>query len=226
MSTEQHDAYDTATEVTSGPLGLARDNRNHRKKQALILDETTAEPGARVLEVGCGHGLHAPGYAAEFDTVHIDLSDSLVASTRERLTDYPTAEVRQMDAMALEFPDDHFDAVVGTAILHHLHDAEAALREWARVTRSGGDVTLMEPNYLFPQAFLTTHLVPEERHKRQMAPWRIRRTMADVPGRARVEPRLYAPPVESAVCDWFDALGRWMTGARWLSQMLLLQLRL
>lgn len=226
MSAEQRAAYGAASEITSGPLGIPRNNRNHRKKCSIILDETTAERGARVLEVGCGHGLHAPAYAEAFDSTHIDLSESLVAATRARLSDAPAADVRQMDAMALEFPDDHFDAVVGTAILHHLHDAEAALREWCRVTRPGGDITLMEPNYLFPQAFLTTHLIPEERHKSQMAPWRLSRTLAAVPGESRLEPRIFAPPVDSGLSDRLDAVGRCVPGARWMAQMLLVQIRL
>lgn len=228
MTTEQLDAYDGADEVTSGPFGIiCRENRNHRKKQSIVLDRTAADPGAPLLEVGCGHGLHAPRYAEEFQYTGIDLSPSLVRETRRRVTAVdPDASVEEMDATSLEYTDDAFDAVVGTAILHHLSDQETALREWARVTRPGGSVTLMEPNYLFPLAFATTHQLSEEKHKRGMAPWRLRETLARVDGvEWTVEPRLYTPPWPAAAAglyDGVDSLARRVPALRWGSMMLLI----
>ena len=44
----------------------------------------------------------------------------------------------------MSFPDDHFDLVYGSAILHHL-DLRAACREIARVLRPGGRAVFLEP---------------------------------------------------------------------------------
>lgn len=225
MSDIQRDAYDGKKAVHSDPFGLwSRDNRNHRKKQELILEATHADAGDDVLEVGCGHGIHAPQYAEQFCYTGIDLIESLVAEARHRATRADAdAVVQQMDATALEYEPDSFDAVVGTAVLHHLADQSGALREWQRVTRSGGSITLMEPNYLFPKDLITAHTVPEERHKTGMAPWRLRDTLDDIADEWKLTPCIYTPPWPAPltpVYDQVDASMQDVPGARWLSQML------
>lgn len=226
MSDIQREAYEDAEAVHSDPFGIwDRDNRNHRKKLELILEATRAEPGDRVLEVGCGAGLHARKYAKKFEYTGVDLMPEFVAKTRARTDD---ASVLQMDATTLDFADDTFDAVVGTAILHHLADQKLALREWQRVTTTGGSVTLMEPNYLFLKDTVTAHLVPEERHKTGMAPWRLRDTLDAATDSWRLEPRIYTPPWPGSaepLYDRIDALGQRLPGARWLSQMLRIHIR-
>ena len=87
MNEIQKEAYDGKREVFSDPFGLVkRDNRNHRKKQEIILEKTSANPGDQILEVGCGGGLHAEGYAERFDYYGIDLSESLVAGVYKTIT--------------------------------------------------------------------------------------------------------------------------------------------
>lgn len=226
MNDIQHDAYDDARRVSSDALGiLPRDNRNHRKKQRIILDTTHAGRGDRVLEVGCGHGLHANQYAERYDYVGVDLSSGLVDATRNRLP--ADAAVHQMDATQLAFDSGAFDAVVGTAILHHLDDQAGALREWLRVTRPGGTVTLMEPNYLFPKALVSAHVVPAERAKVGMAPWRVRRRLEALGVPYRHGPRLWTPPWPTRLHDTYDSLDagvRRLPGLRWLSMMQLIHL--
>jgi ubiquinone/menaquinone biosynthesis C-methylase UbiE len=222
----QRATYADADEIGSDPWHiLNRDNRNHRKKLNCILDVTHADPGDRVLEVGCGHGLHAPPLADRFDYYGIDLSPRLVEETQRRA---PAGIVRQMDAAALAFNSDLFDAVVGTAILHHLADQREALREWCRVVQPGGSITLMEPNYLFPKDFVSAHVQPEEQHKTNMAPWRLRQ-MCDALGvDFELTPHLYTPPWPARFHDWFDRIDdfcRDVPGARWCSQMLRLHIR-
>ncbi len=223
MASEQRTHYEQTDRVRS--LGLPRDNRNHRKKQRLILDRMAADAGAHVLEVGCGDGLHAERYDRRFNYTGIDISESLVAQARSRTG--TTATVKRMDARDLPMPDDYFQSVVGTAILHHIDDQAGALREWCRVARR--DVVLMEPNYLFPTAFASAHLLPEERHKTTMAPWRLRDLLADAAGEWTVEPHLFTPPWPDAlapVYDRLDNLARRVPGIRWAGQMLLLHGRL
>lgn len=229
MSDAQRDAYADADAVYSDALGLVdRDNRNHRKKQRLILARTAAQPGDAVLEVGCGHGLHAEGYDARFRYTGVDLSPSLVDATRDRIDD---GRALVADARDLPFPDDSFEAVVGTAILHHLDAQERALSEWCRVAAKS--VTLMEPNYLFPKDFASAHLVPEERHKREMAPFRLRETVdavaAEHDATGIVTPHIYTPPWPAALAglyDVADAAARYVPVLRWVSQMQLIHVSL
>lgn len=232
MSQEiQHETYDDAERIKSEPTGLlSRDNRNHHKKQAIILEAVSAEQGDRVLEVGCGHGLHARRYADRFEYVGVDLSASLVDVCRTAASEWPVdATFKQMDAMTLDWPAEEFDAVVGTAILHHLGDPQGALEEWARVVKPGGTVVVMEPNPMFPKDLVETYTRPEEYNKRYIFPWRLRRTLADLEGVSwRVEPRIYTLPWPRrlhGVYDRVDGMVRRVPGVRWAGQMLLIELQ-
>jgi len=223
----QHETYADANRIKSDPFGiLSRDNRNHRKKLQRVLAHVHADPGDRVLEVGCGHGIHARRYAERFDYTGIDISDSLVAETDART---PTdATVRCGDAMDILAPDNSFQAVVGNAVLHHMADFETALREWCRVVTPGGSVTLTEPNYLFPKDFIETHVLAEERHKRNMAPWRLRRLLDSLPYDYTVQPFLYTLPWPESlhgVYDGVDNLLSRVPGVRWTAQMLLIHIQ-
>lgn len=231
MSELQQQHYEGADEVASDPWHLLdRDNRNHRKKRHIIEDTTAATPNDRVLEVGCGNGLHARKYAERYDYTGVDLVQSLVDAT-DRNTP-PDATVLQADATALPHDANTFDAVVGTAVLHHMDDYVEALREWQRVARPGGSVTLMEPNYLFPKEALSTHLIQAERHKINMRPWRIRKLVRKAAIRNAawtVAPRIYTPPWPSALTNVYDGIDnttRRLPLLRWMSQMLLIDIRI
>lgn len=219
---EQQQHYEGSVEITSDPLGIIdRDNRNHRKKAELVMQRTAAKRGDDVLEVGCGHGLHAQHYAQKYTYTGIDISQSLVEETRSRVE----GSVITADAHDLPFGQNYCDAVLGGAILHHLPDPEKALQQWCRVAEKS--VTIIEPNYLFPKDLITAHVVPEEKHKTMMAPWRIREMVDSAPGKGSVTPCIYTPPwPESAkrVYDTIDNTAARVPAIRWLSQMLLIHI--
>lgn len=215
----QREYYNDKTKIKSEPTGLlSRDNRNHRKKRRLITDVMNAQPGDAILEVGCGHGLHAKRYAQTYEYTGIDISEALCAATRkqlDRVTNEYTVEVA--DAMDLPYSDNEFQAVVGTAVLHHMHDQDRAFSEWVRV--ASGSVTVMEPNYLFPKDLFEAHIKHNERHKRNMTASRMR----ELPGNPQVTHHIYTLPWPRAlwsVYDRIDALARQMPILKHSSQML------
>lgn len=225
MTDIQREAYEGNQRIKSDPLGLLdRDNRNHRKKRELIEEHAYAEPGDRVLEVGCGHGIHAKEYAQKYQYHGIDLSESLVTQT-QKAVEGTTAVAHQGNALDLEYADNTFQSVFGTAILHHLDDPERALEEWMRVTEPGGSVTLMEPNYLFPKDLIATHLQPEERHKINMAPWRLDEILSSVSDEFEISPQVHTPPYPSRASGLYDKIDSWMSQipiVKWSSQLILI----
>jgi SAM-dependent methyltransferase len=98
------------------------------------------QPGAPVLDIGCGVGaflrLVAARGAAPFG---IDASDALLELARTRL---PDADLRVGDMEALPYDDDTFDLVTGFNAFFFANDFAAALREAGRVAKPGGPVVI------------------------------------------------------------------------------------
>ncbi len=113
-----------------------------RQLRCLIADSCA---GRRVLDYGCGTGHNAVALAELGATVvGIDVSAEAIRKARRRAGDNETLTFIRMDAEAMSFPDDHFDLIYGSSILHHL-DVGAASREIARVLRPGGRAVFLEP---------------------------------------------------------------------------------
>ena len=107
-------------------------------------------PGMNVLELGCGTGFLTRELAvAGAQVTAIDISPELLEAARSNCSAANvTFEVQ--NAYALSYPDESFDLVVGSSILHHL-DIGEALRQIYRVLRPGGRMCFTEPNMLNPQ---------------------------------------------------------------------------
>lgn len=94
--------------------------------------------GRRILDAGCGSG---PLFAALRDrgavVTGIDRSAGMLAVARRRLG--ADADLRVADlAGPLPFPDDTFDDVVASLVLHYLEDWGPVLAELRRVLTVGG----------------------------------------------------------------------------------------
>ena len=98
--------------------------------------------GGIALEVGCGAGAGIELILDRFGAdrvVGIDLDERMVARARRRLAGRADrVELHTGDAAALPFEDETFDAVFDFAIIHHVPDWRAAVREIHRVLRPGG----------------------------------------------------------------------------------------
>jgi SAM-dependent methyltransferase len=103
---------------------------------------TSGWPYPSALELGCGTGffllnLMQAGVAERgFVT---DLSPGMVeVALRNGRGLHLPVDGRVADAERIPYDDDTFDLVVGHAVLHHIPDVVAALREVLRVLRPGG----------------------------------------------------------------------------------------
>ena len=101
--------------------------------------------GGRILEVGVGTGISLPQYARGSRITGVDLSDAMLDKARERVHRLGLSNVEELavgDAEALAFPDASFDVVVAQYVVTAVPDPEAALDEFARVVRPGGEVVI------------------------------------------------------------------------------------
>jgi phosphatidylethanolamine/phosphatidyl-N-methylethanolamine N-methyltransferase len=101
--------------------------------------------GGSVLEVGVGTGLAFPFYDRRIQVTGIDASAEMLEIAAKRVMTGKHTNVmalRQMDARALDFPDESFDHIAAMHIMSVVPEPERVLAEMVRVTRVGGDIMI------------------------------------------------------------------------------------
>lgn len=109
-------------------------------------------PGDTVLDVGCGFGLEtlklAPLVEPGGKVTGIDKSAAFIKEAQTRAAQARASIDFQVgDAEAMAFEDDAFDVARAERVLVYLPDPKQALSEMRRVTRGGGTVTAIEPDF-------------------------------------------------------------------------------
>jgi phosphatidylethanolamine/phosphatidyl-N-methylethanolamine N-methyltransferase len=102
--------------------------------------------GGRILEVGVGTGISLPGYSSANRIVGIDLSEAMLRKAQQRVAKLSLSNVERlvvMDAEHLSFPDVSFDVIVAHYVLSTVPNPEAALDEFARLLRPGGEIVIV-----------------------------------------------------------------------------------
>jgi phosphatidylethanolamine/phosphatidyl-N-methylethanolamine N-methyltransferase len=102
--------------------------------------------GGRILDVGVGTGLSLTDYSPSNRVYGVDLSEPMLRKARERVVEFGLGNVdvlAVMDAEKLGFPDAFFDVVVAQYVITVVPSPEATLDEFARVTKPGGEVILV-----------------------------------------------------------------------------------
>jgi len=97
-------------------------------------------PGMSLLDIGCGPGSITVGLAAAVapgKTTGIDLDTQPIDGVT----------VVTGDVTSLPFPDESFDAIYTSAMLQHLSDPLAALREARRVARPGAVIGVVDADW-------------------------------------------------------------------------------
>ncbi|MEV5977417.1 class I SAM-dependent methyltransferase [Streptomyces sp. NPDC052114] len=127
--------------------------RYYRSRLHVIDEALRAGPRGRLLDVGCGPGMLVrhlldtrPG---DFQITGCDLSPAMVDAAAVRAKESGDAELTVARVEDMPFPDGHFDVVVAMGVLEY-SDADAGLREIARVVRPGGLVVVTMLNPLSP----------------------------------------------------------------------------
>ena len=99
-----------------------------------VTELLAAQPGERILDLGCGDGQLTLRIAASgAQVIGVDASPQMVAAARAR-----GVKAEQGNAESLPFADRSFDAVFSNAVLHWVRDHDTMMSEVRRVLKPGG----------------------------------------------------------------------------------------
>jgi demethylmenaquinone methyltransferase/2-methoxy-6-polyprenyl-1,4-benzoquinol methylase len=110
---------------------------------AEVVRRAELQAGERVLDLGTGTGIAAAAARGEGRTViGVDAAAGMLSIARQEV---PGVTFEEMDFSDLAFADATFDVVIAAHALLFAADQADTLREWLRVTRPGGRLSLSVP---------------------------------------------------------------------------------
>ena len=103
----------------------------------------------KILDVGTGAGFFAAILSKlGHNVIGVDMSNKMLDEAEKNFRELKlSAEFRRMNAQALDFDDETFDAVVTRNLTWTLPDVKAAYREWRRVLKFGGVLMNFDSDY-------------------------------------------------------------------------------
>jgi ubiquinone/menaquinone biosynthesis C-methylase UbiE len=124
-----------------------------RAYKMLSFDLLDLGPHMSMLDVGCGLGIDLPFLAdlvgPQGEVVGLEHDPELVQAALETLAadGRPNIHIVQGDAEQMPFTDAQYDRVRADRAVQHMHQPERAIAEMWRVLRSGGMLTIVEPDW-------------------------------------------------------------------------------
>ena len=137
--------------LTSATLKHLRDRWWDASFTQFLQDTLQPRAGNRILDVGCGSGkaevsLGGLGLSQitwfGIDRVHSRVREAAEAAASHNIR----AAFATADASHLPFASESFDSTFAVAVLQYIKDLDSAVREFARVTKPGGRVLVVEPD--------------------------------------------------------------------------------
>jgi phosphatidylethanolamine/phosphatidyl-N-methylethanolamine N-methyltransferase len=110
-----------------------------------IVEGLNLRPGQRVLEVGVGTGISLSAYPPYVHVVGIDPSADMLTRAMKKVREnaWSHVELKQGDALKLDFPDNSFDDVCTFHVISVVPDAVQMMREMIRVCKPGGRIVII-----------------------------------------------------------------------------------
>jgi len=137
--------------LTASTLKHLRERWWNAEFTEFLRETLVPHAGDRILDVGCGVG------TAEVTLGRLGISqlrlfgaDLIASRVREAFEATRAHNIRAgfaaADARRLPFADRAFDSTFCVAVLQHVRELSSAVREFARVTKPGGRVLVVEPD--------------------------------------------------------------------------------
>lgn len=113
-----------------------------------ILDKmATYDRSSSIIEVGAGSGMHLSYVKRPFGRyVLTDGDENMLSQARARHAGRANVEIRKENAANLSVPAASFDRLIATHVLEHMPEPHRVLREWNRVVKPGGTISIVLPS--------------------------------------------------------------------------------
>ncbi|WP_326542798.1 class I SAM-dependent methyltransferase [Pseudorhodoferax sp.] len=99
-----------------------------------------------VVEIGAGTGEHLPFVRHRFDRyVLTDHDAATLAVARRKFPQRADVAYERQSGAELAFEDRSVDRLIASHVLEHIYQPHLALKEWARVVRDGGVLSVVIP---------------------------------------------------------------------------------
>ena len=129
----------------SSPLQSTVMRSSHKLLEKAYDDQTHF---CRVLEVGSGTGEHLPFVRHRFDEYTLtDLDPKTLEVANRKLAGTHGGKVsfEVQTGNRLSYSDNTFDRLVSTHVLEHIYQPHLVLKEWYRVLKPGGVLSILIP---------------------------------------------------------------------------------
>jgi SAM-dependent methyltransferase len=174
-------------------------SRDVLRRRRLVYEALGAQPGERILDVGCGPGFYVSELldqvGPEGSVVGVDASPQMLAVAAHRSEGRPNVSFQQSDAISLPVEDSGFDRAICVQVLEYVTDVEAGLRELLRAVRPGGRVVIWDVDW----ATLSWHSRDPGRMERALRAWD--RHLADPSLPRTLAPRMRAAGFEDVTME-------------------------
>ena len=118
------------------------------RRRAIVRERLGAQPGERIVDIGCGPGFYCAELAEEVgpsgSIVGVDESASMLALAERRCGELANVELVEGEATAAPVADGSFDAAISVQVQEYLPDIGASLAEILRVLKPGGRVLIWD----------------------------------------------------------------------------------
>ncbi len=110
-----------------------------------VIEDSRIPRGASVLEVGAGTGTSFPAYPTHCQVTGIDLAPDMLARAQRKIAanGWTHIKVLEMNALALNFPENSFDYVMAFHVVTVVPDPVAMINEARRVCKPGGKIVIV-----------------------------------------------------------------------------------
>jgi arsenite methyltransferase len=138
-------------EKLSRQLEANYSRRDFQRRRQLVEDALSAQPGERILDVGCGPGFYVSSLldivGSTGMVIGIDISADMLAIATKRSEGHDNVSFHQTSATSLPVGDASFDAALSIQVLEFVEDVDAALAELHRALRPGGRLVVWDVDW-------------------------------------------------------------------------------